>query len=76
LFTDYFLKLNKYGLFPSPKEVQLFVDYYLSFDWTEHDDYEIAEIFIDNSFNCFRNNLLIKWQTYRSRFTGMGKKQA
>ena len=46
LFTDYFLKLNKCGLFPSMKEVQLFVDYYLSFDWTEHDDYEIAEVFI------------------------------
>ncbi|MBN1758878.1 MAG: hypothetical protein JW863_11200 [Chitinispirillaceae bacterium] len=46
LFSKYFDKLNRYGLFESPEEAKSFLDYYLSFDWTETGEYEIAEVFI------------------------------
>jgi hypothetical protein len=46
LFLEYFKQLNQYGLFPSPKKAKKFLDFYLSFDWTETGEYEIAEIFI------------------------------
>ncbi len=46
LFMNYFHKLNEYGLFNSPQEAREFLDYYLSFDWTETGDYGIAEVLI------------------------------
>lgn len=46
LFLEHFNKLNHYGLFNSPQEAQSFLDYYLSFDWTETGDYFIAEVFV------------------------------
>lgn len=46
LFQEYFRKLNRYGLFESVKDVEYFLKYYLSFDWTEHDEYKIVEVFI------------------------------
>jgi hypothetical protein len=48
LFDDYFRKLNKYGLFEAPDTALAFLDYYLSFDWTETGEYEIVEVFIKN----------------------------
>jgi hypothetical protein len=46
LFLEHFKKLNQYGLFNNPADAKLFLEYYLSFDWTETGDYEIAELFI------------------------------
>ena len=47
LFMPYFRQLNMHGLFINPEVAQEFLTYYLSFDWTEHDDdYIIAEVFI------------------------------
>jgi hypothetical protein len=49
LFTAYFQKLNQYGLFSSEQEARDFLRYYLSFDWTETGEYEIAEVFAEIS---------------------------
>jgi hypothetical protein len=49
LFLPHFARLNADGLFATPEAAQEFLDYYLSFDWTEHDnggDYAIAEVFV------------------------------
>jgi len=46
LFKDYFDKLNKHGLFKAHDIAKSFLDFYLSFDWTETGEYEIAEVFI------------------------------
>jgi hypothetical protein len=46
LFSEHFKKLNQYGLFNSADDAVEFLDYYLSFEWTEAGEYEIAEIFI------------------------------
>lgn len=46
LFKDYFDKLNRHGLFETPDIAKSFLDFYLSFDWTETGEYEIAEVFI------------------------------
>ncbi len=46
LFTEHFQKLNRYGMFSSPEEASNFLRYYLSFDWTETGEYEIAEVFV------------------------------
>ncbi len=46
LFLDHFSKLNRHGLFPTAQEAETFLKYYLSFDWTETGDYEIAEVFL------------------------------
>lgn len=46
LFKDYFDKLNKNGLFETPDTAKSFLEFYLSFDWTETGEYEIAEVFI------------------------------
>ncbi len=49
LFMPYFRQLNSHGLFATPAIAQDFLDYYHSFDWTEHDtngDYVVAEVFI------------------------------
>ena len=47
LFMEHFNKLNEYGLFPTALEAKEFLDYYLSFDWTERGDYFITEVFIE-----------------------------
>ena len=47
LFLGYFNRLNTHGLFESTDDASAFLDYYLSFDWTERGDFEIVEIFID-----------------------------
>lgn len=44
LFRDHFSRLNRDGLFRSAEEASAFLRYYLSFDWTETGEYEIAEI--------------------------------
>jgi len=44
LFRDHFERLNHNGLFDSATHAQEFLTYYLSFDWTETGDYEIAEV--------------------------------
>jgi len=46
LFLPYFRQLNEHGLFMTPEVAKEFLDYYLSFDWTEHDEYIIAEIYL------------------------------
>jgi hypothetical protein len=46
LFAEHFKNLNRYGLFNTPEKAKTFLEYYLSFDWTETGDYEIAEVFI------------------------------
>jgi len=38
------MRLNRDGLFQSAAEASAFLTYYLSFDWTETGDYEIAEV--------------------------------
>ena len=38
LFKEHFRKLNRNGLFNTNAEALDFLRYYLSFDWTEHDD--------------------------------------
>ena len=47
LFLKYFNQLNQFGMFPSIDIAKEFVEYYLSFDWTEQDDYYITEVFIN-----------------------------
>jgi len=46
LFLDHFRKLNKHGMFSSREEAYCFLNYYLSFDWTESGEYEIAEVYV------------------------------
>lgn len=46
LFLNYFKMLNQYGLFTSVNDAEHFLQFYLSFDWTETGDYTIAEIFV------------------------------
>jgi hypothetical protein len=46
IFREYFDKLNSYGLFDNASTAKDFLDYYLSFDWTEKGDFEIIEVFI------------------------------
>jgi|SRR5579884_1132890 len=54
LFQEHFLQLNQYGLFSSPDHASTFLNYYLSFDWTETGDYEIAEIFLQQEVSKLR----------------------
>jgi hypothetical protein len=44
LFGEHFKRLNRDGLFHLAAEASAFLAYYLSFDWTETGDYEIAEV--------------------------------
>jgi hypothetical protein len=44
LFREHFSRLNRDGLFRSADEASAFLTYYLSFDWTETGEYEIAEV--------------------------------
>ena len=44
LFQEHFSRLNRNGLFRSAQEASAFLRYYLSFDWTETGDYEIADV--------------------------------
>lgn len=44
LFREHFSRLNRDGLFRSAEEASAFLAYYLSFDWTETGDYEMAEV--------------------------------
>jgi len=44
LFREHFSRLNRDGLFRSAQEARAFLRYYLSFDWTETGEYEIAEV--------------------------------
>ena len=46
LFLEHFRELNAFGLFASAEAASSFLIYYLSFDWTETGDYEIAEVFV------------------------------
>ena len=46
LFLSYFRQLNRHGLFQAKSDAEEFLRYYLSFDWTERGDFEIAEVFI------------------------------
>jgi len=41
-----FSRLNSSGLFGDIATAQAFLDYYLSFDWTETGDYTIAEVWV------------------------------
>jgi hypothetical protein len=53
LFLPYFRQLNAHGLFATPAAAQEFLQYYLSFDWTEQDtggDYVIAEVFVPQAW--------------------------
>jgi hypothetical protein len=51
LFSKYFMQLNPYGMFPTIDIAKEFLEYYLSFDWTERGDYFITEVFIDEGGN-------------------------
>jgi hypothetical protein len=44
LFREHFERLNRHGLFESAQEASAFLAFYLSFDWTETGEYEIAEV--------------------------------
>jgi hypothetical protein len=44
LFKKHFELLNFYGLFDNSSQAKDFLDYYLSFDWTERGDFAIIEI--------------------------------
>ncbi len=50
-FLEYFRCLNRYGLFDSPQDAEAFLEYYLSFDWTEHvggwGGYLIVDVFAE-----------------------------
>jgi hypothetical protein len=46
IFKKYFNELNSYGLFDNAGIAKEFLDYYLSFDWTERGDFEVIEVFI------------------------------
>ena len=46
LFAEFFSRLNSSGLFGDVATAQAFLDYYLSFDWTETGDYTIAEVWV------------------------------
>ena len=48
-FLEYFKKLNKFGLLYTPTDAKDFLEYYLSFDWTETGEYKIAEVFLIDS---------------------------
>jgi hypothetical protein len=45
LFETYYRKLNEFGLFDDAVIAKEFLDFYLSFDWTEIGDYWIIEVF-------------------------------
>ena len=44
LFAEHYERLNEHALFNSRDEAKEFLEFYLSFDWTETGDYVIAEI--------------------------------
>lgn len=45
LFEEYHDKLNQYALFNTPETAREYLEYYLSFDWTEHvGEYAITEV--------------------------------
>jgi len=46
LFLQYFRQLNSFGMFNTIEQARAFVECYLSLDWTEHDEYEFAEVFV------------------------------
>lgn len=46
LFLDHFKRLNAYGLFDTSEAATGFLDYYLSFDWTETGEYSITEVWL------------------------------
>lgn len=47
LFLEHFRRLNQHGLFDTEPDARNFLEYYVSFDWTENDrsDYLIVEVF-------------------------------
>jgi len=48
LFVEHFRRLNQNGLFDSVEDAERFVEFYVSFDWTETapcDGYAIVEVF-------------------------------
>jgi hypothetical protein len=47
VFLNYFRELNSCGLFNSIGIAKDFLDYYLSFDWTESGDFFITEVFLN-----------------------------
>lgn len=46
LFLKYFNLLNNNGLFDTPEIANEFLEYYLSFDWTERGDFYITGVYI------------------------------
>jgi hypothetical protein len=46
LFLKYFNQLNPNGLFDTPEIAKEFLEYYLSFDWTERGDFYITAAYI------------------------------
>ena len=49
LFSSYFRQLNEHGLFEGATTASEFLAFYLSFDWTETGEYQIAEIWLPNA---------------------------
>jgi hypothetical protein len=47
LFLKYFEQLNSFDLFNSFEIAKEFLDYYLSFDWTERGEFYITEVFLN-----------------------------
>ena len=47
LFLKYFKQLNSFGLFNSIENAKEFLEYYLSFDWTERGEFYITEVFLN-----------------------------
>jgi hypothetical protein len=47
LFLNYFKQLNSFGLFDAIEIAKEFLEYYLSFDWTERGEFYITEVFLD-----------------------------
>jgi hypothetical protein len=45
LFLEYFKKLKIDGMFENSNTAKEFLNYYLSFTWTETGKYEIVEVF-------------------------------
>src|SRR6185369_8576769 len=46
LFAGYFARLNANGLFDDAALAAEFLSYYLSFDWTETGEYDVASVWI------------------------------
>lgn len=45
-FAKYMKLFNGHGLFKTKEVAIEYIDFYLSFDWAEHGEYDIAEVFV------------------------------